>query len=151
MNYKELAKDIQIILHENIQNGIQEIVELLQQRINHYSWVGIYVIKGDMLHLGPWAGEHATEHVEIPIGRGICGSAAKTGKIEIVSNVHADKRYLSCFISTKSEIVIPIKYENIVVGEIDIDSDEEDAFTKKDALFLENIADILGQHIHKLL
>ncbi len=112
--------------------------------------LGIYVIKGDMLYLGPWVGEHATEHVEIPIGRGICGSAAKTGKIEIVSNVHADKRYLSCFISTKSEIVIPIKYENIVVGEIDIDSDEEDAFTKQYALFLENIADMLGPHIHKL-
>jgi len=112
--------------------------------------LGIYVIKGDKLYLGPWVGEHATKHVEIPIGRGICGSAAKTGKIEIVSNVHADKRYLSCFISTKSEIVIPIKYENIVVGEIDIDSDEEDAFTKQYALFLENIADMLGPHIHKL-
>jgi len=150
MEYKEITQEIHIILHEKRQQGIQEIVGLLQQRINHYSWVGIYVLKEDMLHLGPWAGEHATQHVEIPVGKGICGSAAKTGKIEIVADVQADKRYLSCFISTKSEIVIPIKYENIVIGEIDVDSDEEDAFTKQDVLFLENIADMLGSHIHKL-
>lgn len=150
MEYKEITHKVNIILNEKKHRGIQEIVGLLQQRINHYSWVGIYILKEDILHLGPWAGEHATQHVEIPVGKGICGSVAKTGEIEIVADVQNDNRYLSCFLSTKSEIVIPIKYENVVIGEIDIDSDEKDAFTEQDSYFLENIADMLVSHIRKL-
>jgi len=98
--------------------------------------------------LGPWCGKQATEHIKIPIGKGICGSAASTGKTEIVKDVNVDKRYLSCFISTKSEIVVPIKKGKKVLGEIDIDSDRKNAFSKKDKIFLENLADMLCEHIH---
>jgi GAF domain-containing protein len=112
-----------------------------------YSWVGIYLVEGTMLVLGPWKGEYATEHTRIPIGKGICGSAARSGKTEVVSDVLKDSRYLSCFLSTRSEIVIPIKKKNKVIGEIDIDSDCPAAFTKADVVFLEKVADMLSQHI----
>ena len=78
--------------------------------------------------LGPWKGPQATEHVRIPIGEGICGAAAASGVTEVVDDVNADDRYLACFVSTRSEIVVPIAYEGRVVGEIDIDSDEPAAF-----------------------
>ena len=147
--YDNITNQIRMILDQKRKNGIQEIVYLLQQNIKHYSWVGIYILQGSMLHLGPWAGPNATEHTKIPLGEGICGSAVKTGKTEVISDVQSDKRYLSCFLSTKSEIVVPIKYNQKIIGEIDIDSDQLDAFTKDDELFLETIADILGPFIHK--
>jgi len=97
---------------------------------------GIYIVEGNDLLLGPWRGEQATEHTKISIGTGVCGSAAATGRTEIVPDINADERYLSCFVSTKSEIVVPIKKNGTIIGEIDIDSDALNAFDKKDALFL---------------
>lgn len=126
---------------------LDDIVNFLYENFNHYSWVGIYLIENNDLVLGPWKGKQATEHTRIPIGKGICGSAAASGKTEIISDVNADDRYLACFVSTKSEIVVPIKKEGNVLGEIDIDSDIKDAFTKKDKEFLEKIADMLSEHI----
>ncbi len=127
---------------------LTKIVCFLNENINHYNWVGIYIVQGDDLVLGPWSGKQATEHTKIPIGKGICGFAAASGKTEIVGDVNGDKRYLSCFVSTKSEIVVPIKKGEQVLGEIDIDSERKNAFSKKDKIFLENLADMLGEHIH---
>jgi putative methionine-R-sulfoxide reductase with GAF domain len=100
-----------------------------------------------MLVLGPWRGEQATEHVRIPLGKGVCGAAARTGKTEVVDDVSHDARYLSCFLSTRSEIVVPIKKRNNVIGEIDIDSDTPAAFDANDAVFLEKIATFLSGYI----
>ena len=126
---------------------LDDVVDFLYKRFNHYSWVGIYLVEGEDLVLGPWKGPHATEHTRIPIGKGICGSAAATGKTEVIHDVNTDDRYLSCFVSTKSEIVVPIKKNEKILGEIDIDSDKKNAFTEKDKVFLESVADMLGEHI----
>jgi len=126
---------------------LDEVVEFLFKNFGHYSWIGIYLVEGDDLVLGPWKGPHSTEHTRIPIGKGICGSAAATGKTEVIHDVNSDERYLACFISTKSEIVVPIKRNGKVLGEIDIDSDKKNAFTENDKVFLEKIADMLGEHI----
>jgi len=126
---------------------VQDVVDFLYHAFERYSWVGIYHVEGTMLVLGPWKGEHATEHTTIPIGKGICGAAAQSGKTEVVTDVSKDSRYLSCFVSTRSEIVVPIKKNNRVIGEIDIDSDRPAAFSTQDALFLEKVADMLSQHI----
>jgi GAF domain-containing protein len=128
-------------------NVLSDVVEFLYENFKYYSWIGVYIVKGNELILGPWKGEQATEHKKIPIGKGICGSAAESGKTEIISDVNSDKRYLSCFVTTKSEIVVPIKRDGKILGEIDIDSDFKDAFTKKDKDFLEEIADMLSKHI----
>ena len=119
---------------------LREAVELLQEGFEHYSWVGIYLVEGDDLVLGPWNGPQATEHVRIPVGEGISGAAAATGQTEIVDDVNTDERYLACFPSTRSEIVVPIAYEGRVVGEIDIDSDRPAAFAPDDRAFLERVA-----------
>jgi putative methionine-R-sulfoxide reductase with GAF domain len=125
---------------------LRETVEVLHDRFERYSWVGIYLVEGDDLVLGPWAGPEATEHVRIPVGQGICGAAAASGATEIVDDVNADDRYLACFASTRSEIVVPIAYEGRVVGEIDIDSDVPAAFGAEDRSFLERVALLISPH-----
>ncbi len=118
----------------------EAVVKLLNSTVPTYSWVGIYAVEGKDLVLDAWAGPAATEHTRIPIGKGICGFAAKAGRTEIVSDVSKDPRYLQCFLSTKAEIVVPIFSGGAVVGEIDIDSDHLDAFSSLDREFLEAVA-----------
>ena len=119
---------------------LQRVVDVLHDEVEHYSWVGIYIVEGDDLVLGPWRGPQATEHVRIPVGEGVCGAAAASGETEIVDDVNADPRYLACFPSTRSEIVVPISHEGRVVGEIDIDSDRPAAFGEDDRVLLERVA-----------
>lgn len=115
------------------------MVKYLNEVVQTYSWIGFYAAEGQDLVLDAWAGPAATEHTRIPIGKGICGFAAKAGRTEIVSDVSKDPRYLQCFLSTKSEIVVPISRAGTVLGEIDIDSDQLDAFTSVDKEFLEAV------------
>ena len=136
-----------LLLKEPKSSAFQKIVDILYDNFEKYSWIGIYFVKGNELVLGPWKGKQTTEHTTIQLGMGICGAAAKTGKTELVDDVSKDGRYLSCFRSTRSVIVVPIKKMNVVVGEIDIDSDRSTAFNKSDVIFLEKVADMLSQHI----
>lgn len=124
----------------------QRAVELLHDRFGHYDWIGIYWVdrNGSELVLGPWIGPEATEHTRIPIGTGICGAAAASGRTEIIDDVAADPRYLACFSSTRSEIVVPIFDGGEVVGEIDIDGSDLAAFNDTDRLFLEEVAALLA-------
>jgi GAF domain-containing protein len=117
-----------------------QIVKLLNSSVPTYSWVGIYLVDGSDLVLDAWSGPAATEHTRIPIGKGVCGFAAKAGRTEIVSDVSRDSRYLQCFLSTKAEMVVPVFNGTNVVGEIDIDSDYLDAFSSIDREFLEAVA-----------
>jgi L-methionine (R)-S-oxide reductase len=125
---------------EHGEDVLQRVVDVLHDEIEHYSWVGVYLVEGDDLVLGAWRGPQATEHVRIPVGQGVCGAAAASGETEIVDDVNADPRYLACFPSTRSEIVVPISHEGRVVGEIDIDSDRPAAFGEDDRVLLERVA-----------
>ena len=118
----------------------EAMVKFLNTMVPSYTWVGIYAVDGTDLVLDAWSGPSATEHTRIPIGKGVCGFAAKAGRTEIVSDVSKDPRYLMCFLSTKSEIVVPITKQGAVVGEIDIDGDQLDAFSSLDREFLEAVA-----------
>ena len=122
----------------------QRVVELLHDRFGHYDWVGMYWVDGTDLVLGPWIGPEPTEHTRIPLGMGICGAAAVSGRTEIVDDVSADPRYLACFASTRSEIVVPIFDGGEVIGEIDVDGSDLDAFDEMDALFLEEVAALVA-------
>jgi putative methionine-R-sulfoxide reductase with GAF domain len=148
MDYEKATQKLRLIINIHKENAGQPVVDYLQSSFDTYSWVGIYLVKNNTLILGPWKGPHATEHTEIPIGQGICGAAVKTGKTENIADVRSDDRYLSCFVSTRAELVVPIKHNNEIIGEIDIDSDTPHAFTKEDESFLEKIADMLSEHIH---
>ena len=147
MDHKLAENKIKKLISNTQENVLQKIVDFLYENFEKYSWVGIYIVEEGTLVLGPWRGKQATEHTRLPVGKGICGSAAATGKTDIVPDVNRDNRYLACFISTKSEIVVPIKKDDRVVAEIDIDSDMRDAFTDEDKMFLEKIADMLKEHI----
>lgn len=128
---------------------LENVVKLLRANSDHYDWVGIYLTKGDSLILAAYAGVAETEHVMIPIGQGICGLAAKQGATVVVPDVSKDPRYLMCFPSTRSEIVVPIKARNKVLGEIDIDSDRLSAFTTRDKEILEQAATLLASYLEK--
>jgi GAF domain-containing protein len=124
----------------------QRVVDELHNRFGHYDWVGIYWVDvpANELVLGPWTGPEATEHTRIPMGVGICGAAAASGQTEIVDDVNADPRYLACFATTRSEIVVPIFADGQVVGEIDIDGSDPSAYDETDAHFLEEVAALLA-------
>jgi L-methionine (R)-S-oxide reductase len=115
------------------------VVDLLKERVPHYTWVGIYLLEGNELVLGPYRGK-PSPHTRIPLGRGICGAAATEKATIIVDDVNADPRYLACSIETRSEIVVPIMRGDDVLGEIDIDSDRAAAFTEADRELLERVA-----------
>ena len=143
---KELLTQVeQVVLATNGAEVRQKVVKLLNQ-VPTYNWVGIYLLRGADLHLSAWAGPAATVHTVIPVGKGVCGWAAKSGKTDIVSDVSKDPRYLECFANTKSEIVVPVHLEGKVVGEIDIDSDELNAHSSVDREFLEAVASKIARH-----
>lgn len=126
-------------------------VHLIAERLPHYNWVGFYMLDATdetVLVLGPFHGA-PTEHVRIPVTQGICGAAVAQGETVIVENVSADPRYLSCSIETKSEIVVPIRAADKVIGEIDIDSHTINAFGPEDRDFLEECAALFGHFIER--
>jgi L-methionine (R)-S-oxide reductase len=127
--------------------ALQEFtVHMIATRLPYYNWVGFYMLDrndADVLVLGPFHGA-PTDHVRILVTEGICGAAVAQGKTVIVDDVSADPRYLSCSIETKSEIVVPIRVRDKVVGEIDIDSHDLSAFGPDDRTFLEKCARLIG-------
>ena len=130
----------------NAQSAMKQAVELLKDGVADYTWVGIYLLDGNELVLGPYVGK-PSPHTRIPLGRGICGSAAAEKATIVVDDVNADSRYLACSVETKSEIVVPIMQGTEVLGEIDIDSDKPAAFGTKDRELLEPIAALLAERL----
>ena len=128
----------------NAKAALRQTVQLLKDAMPHYTWVGIYLIDGEELVLGPFLGK-PSPHTRIPLGRGICGAAATEKATIVVDDVNADPRYLACSIETKSEIVVPIMNGPDVLGEIDIDSDRPAAFGQADRTLLEQIAPLLAE------
>ena len=146
--YTTALAEIEAIIEREteVDEIVRQTVDVLHDRVAHYSWVGIYFVEEGDLVLGPWRGPAATEHVRIPVGQGVCGAAVANGRTEIVDDVNADPRYLACFPSTRSEIVVPIRYQDMVVAEIDIDSDSAAAFGDDDRAFLERVALLISPH-----
>ena len=123
---------------------LRETVKVLKENYEHYNWVGIYLLKGDELVLGPYLGK-PSPHTRIRLNKGICGAAASQKKTVNIPDVNADPRYLACSLETRSEIVVPIMRGKQVFGEVDIDSNKLSAFTKEDQLLLEQVCSILSE------
>lgn len=151
---KGLLEEIRTAIERQPSRAMDESVRLLKARVPHYTWVGIYLVDGEELVLGPFLGK-PSPHTRIPLGRGICGAAATEKATIIVDDVNADPRYLACSIETKSEIVVPIiatdntehtdtPQGGTVLGEIDIDSDQPAAFGEDDRKLLEAVAALLS-------
>ncbi len=125
----------------------QFTVSLIAERLPYYNWAGFYMLDPadkNTLALGPFHGA-PTEHTRIPVTEGICGAAVAQGETVIVDDVSSDPRYLACSIETRSEIVVPIRANGRIVGEIDIDSHDLKAFGAGDREFLEECAAIFGK------
>jgi len=123
-----------------------EVVKILDSNVPYYNWTGFYFMQDGLLQLGPYIGR-PTEHVKIKVGQGICGRAVAENSTIVVDDVTKEENYLACSIETKSEIVVPIRVGDEIVGEIDIDSDEKGAFDDDDRRFLEAVADIVSKKI----
>ena len=121
------------------------VCRILNETIPTFSWVGIYLVDGSDLELVAWRGPASTEHVRVPIGVGDCGAAAAGAETIIVPDVDVDPRYLQCFLNTRSEIVVPIMAGVEVLGEIDVDGDQRNAFGAADQEILEVVASVLAR------
>ena len=120
----------------------QRVVELLGELPN-YSSNFLYRLEGDTLVLDAFTGE-ATEHTRIPVGRGVCGTAVAENANQLIHDVSKLDNYLSCSLKTKSELVVLIRKDGEILGQIDIDGHEIGAFDKSDEAFLEELASILA-------
>ena len=145
VSYDDVAARLEKIIHSGSQRkAITDFVCRELRKIPHYTWVGIYFVNGAELVLASWSGPSATQHTRIPIGQGICSAAVSEKATVIVPDVSKDPRYLQCFINTSAEIVVPILRNGEPIAEIDIDSDQLNAFGPTDKEFLEWVAQDLG-------
>lgn len=117
---------------------LQKICDLLREEVSHYDWVGFYFHKESekVLELAQYSG-NPTDHTIIPFGKGICGQVALSNQNFVVPDVKAQDNYIACSLTVKSEIVVPIFVNGKNIGQIDIDSETLDPFTKEDECFLE--------------
>jgi putative methionine-R-sulfoxide reductase with GAF domain len=147
-NYHAVLEEVRAALDKarGPDAGMDAVVETLKKRLPDYTWVGIYLLDGNELVLGPFRGKPSL-HTRIPLGRGICGAAAAEKTTIIVDDVNADPRYLACSVETKSEIVVPIMSGAVVLGALDVDSDRAAAFGPDDRALLERVAELLAPRL----
>jgi len=115
---------------------------------DRFDWVGVYLLKEEEqeLWLHNYVGE-PTEHAKIPVGTGLCGRAVEERTNLNVGDVSREEDYLACSPETQSELVILIRAGDDIFGQIDIDSDEKDAFTEEDEIALIGVADKLAEQL----
>ena len=154
--YQQLAEELTQVAEaaEDVEDLMSVIVGRLEERLQHFDWVGFYMIeKGrlgedPMLVLGPYVGAD-TPHKRIPLNQGICGAAVSSGQTVVVDDVNSDPRYLACSIETRSEIVAPVFAKSKVAGELDIDSHTPAAFTEEDRKLVEHCATLVGNFLER--
>jgi GAF domain-containing protein len=116
-------------------------MRVIADSLPHYNWVGIYLLNGAMLELGPYVGA-ATDHTRIPVGRGVCGTAVAENANQVIADVRSLDNYLACSVETRSEIVVLIRHpkSGAILGQIDADGHAVGAFDASDEALLEAIA-----------
>jgi GAF domain-containing protein len=117
---------------------------LLFNNLADLNWAGFYFCRGGELVLGPFQGQVAC--VRIPLGKGVCGSAAASGEIQRIDDVHQFAGHIACDAASNSEIVLPITVHGKVLAVLDIDSPEHARFDSIDQQYLEQIANIYSQY-----
>jgi L-methionine (R)-S-oxide reductase len=114
------------------------LAALLFMELKDVNWAGFYFLRGSQLVLGPFQGKPAC--VTIPLGKGVCGTAAATRSSQRVADVHAFEGHIACDADSRSEIVIPLVLGDEVIGVLDIDSPLPGRFDARDQVVLEEIA-----------
>lgn len=118
---------------------------LLWQSLPDVNWVGFYMLKGDTLYLGPFQGKLAC--TVIPVGKGVCGTAARTRQIQVVKDVHQFAGHIACDSASNSEIVLPLLKDGALYGVMDIDSPLPSRFDDEDAEGLRELCDHLMKNL----
>ncbi len=114
---------------------------LLYHTVDGLNWAGFYLLEGATLVLGPFQGRPAC--VEIPVGRGVCGTAVAEDRTQLVRDVHRFPGHIACDSASNSELVVPIHADGSIVGVLDIDSPHVGRFTQEDQKGLEEFVRIL--------
>lgn len=122
-------------------SNLANAAALLYGALPDINWAGFYLLESGRLCLGPFMGKPAC--VEIPLGRGVCGTAAKENRTVLVPDVHAFEGHIACDCDSNSEIVVPLNADGRLYGVLDIDSPIFDRFTEEDRRGLEEFAAVL--------
>ncbi|RSU49221.1 GAF domain-containing protein [Sphingomonas sp. S-NIH.Pt15_0812] len=118
---------------------------LLWQYLPDLNWAGFYRMVAGELVLGPFQGKAAC--IRIPLGKGVCGTAAASGETQVVADVHAFPGHIACDAASRSELVVPIVRDGAVLGVIDLDSPEPGRFDAEDAAGCEALAALLSTRL----
>jgi GAF domain-containing protein len=147
--YAELARSLRALLdgERDLVANAANMAALLFWSLRDLNWAGFYLIereRGDLL-LGPFQGKPAC--VRIPVGRGVCGTAAALRQTVVVPDVHAFPGHIACDSASNSEVVVPIIRQGVLLGVLDLDSPEQGRFDAADARGLEALARILVESL----
>lgn len=123
--------------------NMANISALLFNQMDDVNWAGFYLYKEDQLVLGPFQGQPAC--IRIPMGKGVCGTAAATNTVQRIEDVHQFEGHIACDAASNSEIVIPIVINNQLIGVLDIDSPNLSRFTAEDEAGLCEIVGVLSR------
>lgn len=143
-SYKALAADTKNLI-SNLANASSLLWFCYKGMNVNVNWTGFYILDSlddKKLVLAPFQGKVACQ--EIFFGKGVCGTAAQSGETQLIPNVHECENHIACDGETKSEIVVPIKYNDKVVGVIDLDCLDFDGFDETDKLYLESLAESIA-------
>lgn len=142
-NYQLLIKQLSALLEgeTNTIANLSNASALLNQFLERTNWVGFYLMEESELVLGPFQGLPAC--VRIPLGKGVCGTAAERMETIRVEDVHQFPGHIACDAASQSEIVIPLVKDGKLLGLLDIDSPEKNRFDELDQKYLENFTEVL--------
>ncbi len=147
--YTLVTKQLSALLEgePNVIANLSNASALLNQFLDRTNWVGFYLYEEESneLVLGPFQGLPAC--VRIPLGKGVCGTAASERKTMLVEDVHAFPGHIACDAASQSEIVVPIVKGDKLIGVLDIDSPEKARFDKEDQHHLERFVEELVRHV----
>ncbi len=149
MKYQAQLEELRQLVNasQRSEDAQARVVMSLRKNFPEFNWVGIFRLQGKELVLGPYQGKEPRGFERIPVGRGICGTVAITMRTEVVPDVTADARYLTCFSETRSELVVPIIKEGKFWGEIAVDASRADAFTRDEIALIEAAAQLLAERV----
>ncbi len=118
---------------------------LLFQQMPDLNWSGFYILRDEVLVLGPFQGKPAC--VRIPVGKGVCGTAVATGEIQLVKDVHEFPGHIACDAASNSEIVLPVRLAGQIIAVLDIDSPSLARFDQADLQGLAELVQVFEQHL----
>lgn len=145
--YEDVLRRIEALLEDETDwiAAMATVASELHHSFEHFHWTGFYrAVSDDLLVIGPYQGGHGC--LRIPFSRGVCGAAARTRQTQFVPDVNAFPDHIACSSTTQSEIVVPvITMSGRLLGVLDVDSDDREAFDAIDRAHLERLCRRLGE------